>query len=169
MGEVPPDKHQDCPSSGPIQYPTRNTWPVASPSTASTYARAASATGTGVAPWNIEPYSSHASSNTVALTALMRMPRGSSSAADRTKASMPPSTVDATALVRTGSTDRMPDTSENEPPSATCGRPSRTSSTWPSSLSRTPASHWSEVSSARGPYGVLPAVHTTASTCPTEV
>ena len=41
-------------------------------------------------------------------------------------------------------------------------------STWPSSLSRNPASHWSDVSSASGPYGVLPAVHTTASTCPTE-
>ena len=107
-----------------------------------------------------------ASCNNPGLTALIRMPRGISIAAEITNASSAPSQAAALAPCRIGSRERMPLVSVNEPPSFTCGWPNKTRLTMPITLSFMPSRNCSGVIVSSGPKYECPAVHATASTLP---
>src|SRR5262245_20098665 len=98
---------------------------------------------------------------------LMRMPRGSSIAAARTKQSMAPLTRLAPTPRRIGSWLRIPLVSVKEPPSFMKSRPISTRLTWPISLSLRPTPISASVILANSPKCTLPAAAITASTLPT--
>src|SRR5205814_8706557 len=91
------------------------TWPVAVPSTLPTYACATVAAGKP--PWSGMPSACSVSVTQGGLTALIRIPRGASSAAARAKPSRPAFTRLITPLPREGCWARMPVVMVIEPPS----------------------------------------------------
>src|SRR5271155_1489081 len=101
-------------------------------------ARAARRTGTGSWPRKNGPKSFIDSSNTVGLTALMRMPRGISIAAAIANASTAALTMLADEPYAIGVCDRTPAMSVIEPRSLRWSRAARARLTWPISLLATP-------------------------------
>src|ERR1700722_4672150 len=101
-------------------------------------ARAAGGTGRGWGPRKNGAKSAIDSSNTVGLTALMRMPRGISIAAAIANASMAASTMLADEPATIGVRDSTPAISVIEPWSLMCSRAASARLTWPMSLSVSP-------------------------------